>query len=109
MAKKQIMLVYQDCPMCGARKNWGDAQTKIATDHGFDIIKTPYYATGVKGLIMRACEAGIGHLPFFTDGKKFSYNLEDFVEKPERKTTRRKRNTRTKRKGTTANGDSSKD
>lgn len=104
MAKKQIMLIYQDCPMCGARRGWGETQTKIANTYGFEIVNTPFYKTGVKGLIMNALEHGIGRMPFFTDGKKFSYSLEDFVEKPK---TKRKRNTRQKREEIVNNGDDS--
>lgn len=102
MAKKQIMLIYQDCPMCGAREGWGKAQTKIADTYGFEIVKTPFYKTGVKGLIMSALEHGIGRMPFFTDGEKFSYNLEDFIEKPK---TKQKRNARKKREEIIRNGD----
>lgn len=86
MAKK-IALVFQDCPMCGARKGWGEAQLKIADKHGFEIVETPFFATGAKEWIWEAAKAGMT-LPFYTDGKKFSKNLEDFVVKPRK--TRRK-------------------
>lgn len=76
---KQIMLVYQDCPMCGAREAWGEEQTKVAKAHGIEIVKTPFYQTGVKGLIWKACKAGMT-LPFFTDGKHFSKDIIDFKE-----------------------------
>ena len=107
------MLVYQDCPMCGSRKNWGEKQTKIADDHGFEIVNTPFYKTGVDGLIKRATEFGIGRLPFFTDGQKFSYSLEDFVEKPMKKSktrcrTSKKRNTKSKREAITKDGANTK-
>lgn len=104
MARKQIMLIYQDCPMCGSRQAWGETQTKIANDHGFEIIKTPFYRTGVKDLIMDALQHGIKKMPFFTDGKKFSYSLEDFVKKPDTK-----RNTRSKREEIVGNGDATAD
>lgn len=96
---KKIMLIYQDCPMCGSRSNWGKKQTEIADTHGLEIVKTPFYKTGVKGLISKAVESGMGRLPFFTDGERFSYSIEDFVEKPKpkRKATK-KRKTSTKRK-----------
>lgn len=99
---KQIMLIYQDCPMCGARKDWGEAQTKIANNYGLEIVNTPFYKTGVPGLIKRAVEHGMKQMPFFTDGKKFSYSLEDFVDKPK---PRRKRNTKKKREEIIKNGD----
>lgn len=76
---KKIMLVYQDCPMCGAREGWGEEQTKLADNYGLEIINTPFYKAGVKDLIWKACKAGMT-LPFFTDGEKFSKNLRDFKE-----------------------------
>lgn len=90
---KKIMLVYQDCPLCGAREGWGEEQTKIADDFGFEIVNTPHSQTGVKDLIWNACKAGMT-LPFFTDGKKFSKNLRDFKEPdylPEEKPKAKKR------------------
>lgn len=86
----KILLIYQDCPLCGARKEWGDKQLQIADTHGLEIVKTPFYKTGSKDLIMKALENGIKKMPFFTDGEKFSYDLSDFVEKPKKKRTRRK-------------------
>lgn len=80
---KQVMLVYQDCPMCGARKGWGEEQTKIANTHGIEIIKFPFFKSGAKEWIWDAAKSGVT-LPFFTDGKKFSKKLEDFIEKPKR-------------------------
>lgn len=106
MAKKRILLVYQDCPMCGARESWGKEQTKIANTHGLEIVKTPFYKTGVKGLVMDALEHGIKTMPFFADGKKFSYHIKDFVEKPK---TKRRRNTRKKREEITKHGTNSED
>lgn len=76
---KPIMLVYQDCPMCGALKEWGDKQLEMAKESDLEIIPTPFYQTGVKGLIWKACKAGMT-LPFFTDGKRFSKYVRDFKE-----------------------------
>lgn len=76
---KQIKLVYQDCPMCGARKSWGEEQTKFANDYGFEIVKTPFFKWGAADLIFEATRQGMS-LPFFTDGVKFSKDLKDFAE-----------------------------
>lgn len=82
--------------MCGSREKWGEKQAKIADDHGFTIMKKPFYATGAKGLIMNAVKNGVKRLPFFTDGEKFGYTLEDFI--PKKKTTRRRRTKKVTRK-----------
>lgn len=81
MARK-VWLIYQDCPMCGARKEWGLKQTYLAGSHNIEIVPKPFYATGSKDLIMRAIQSGIGKMPFFTDGDKFAYDLVSFIETP---------------------------
>ena len=89
MASKIVYLVYQDAPLCGARCNWGLEQTKVAQAEGLEIVKIPFTHASeqinAKELILRAAKAGM-HLPFFTDGEKFSQNVADFAEaKPEPK------------------------
>lgn len=90
---KRIYLIYQDCPLCGARKEWGEAQTKIANTHGFEIVKMSFVSPKADEFIKTAVyEKHIGKLPFFTDGEKYSRDLADFVEKEEKpiKNTRKK-------------------
>lgn len=86
---KEILLVYQDCPMCGARQEWGERQTKVANDFGFKIRNVPFTSDEGRDLIKKVClhhelipkkDDSLATLPFFTDGKFFSKNLEDFVE-----------------------------
>lgn len=88
----EIYLIYQDCAMCGARRGWGKSQTEIANKHGFKIIEVPFTSEGAGKIITKVCltqeikpkKAGsMATLPFFTDLKNFSKNLEDFVEKVE--------------------------
>lgn len=81
MAKK-VWLIYQDCPMCGARKEWGLKQTYLAGSHNIEIVPKPFHATGSKDLIMRAIQSGIGKMPFFTDGDKYAYGIDAFIETP---------------------------
>lgn len=89
---REIKIVYQDCPMCGARYNWGLKQTEVAARNNITLIKTPFYKPGVGKLIQKAIENGVGTMPFFTDGEKFSTDLEDFIEKPAKKITKRTKN-----------------
>lgn len=79
---KIISLVYQDCPDCGSRKEWADEQHTIADKNGFRIEKLSFVMPEAKDLMLTAKNKfGINSMPFFTDGKKFSKTLEDFVEK----------------------------
>lgn len=103
MASKKIYLVFQDCPLCGARKEWGKAQLVKADTAGVAVEKIPFtHASNLinaKDLILRAAKAGM-HLPFFTDGEKFSQNIDELLSsEPTEATPVRK--ARKKRNGTT--------
>lgn len=88
---KIISLVYQDCPDCGSRKEWADDQHAIAAKNGFRIEKLSFVMPESKDLMLAAKNKfGIKSMPFFTDGKKFSKTLEDFVEKPKAKKAKKK-------------------
>lgn len=79
---KEVQLVYQDCPDCGPREKWAAAQYEIAAKNHFQIVKMSFVMPGAKDLMLKAKKSGIRSMPFFTDGKKFSKTLEDFIEKP---------------------------
>lgn len=100
---KTIYLVYQDCPLCGARRGWGEEQAKIADDAKIPVVKIPFTHASeqinAKGVIMRAAMAGV-KLPFFTDGEKFSQTIADFIEE-EATTTTKATKSRKKKNGTT--------
>lgn len=75
----EIICVYQDCAMCGDR---GRKLKKIIIDNKLNIRKVSFASDEGKNLIHEAViNHGIGSMPFFTNGEKYSYNLEDFVEK----------------------------
>jgi len=78
---KEIKLIYQDCVRCNGREAWADQQYELAKHYGFAIKRTPHTATGAAGLIRKARQHGVMALAFFTDGKKFSTDLIDFVPK----------------------------
>lgn len=95
---KAIYLVYQDCPMCGQKKNWTKRQIEVANTQGFEIVKTSFATEQGRKFIWQALkEHQLKGLPFFTDGKKFSKKIEDFI--PKKRTIR-------KRKASKKNGDS---
>lgn len=77
---KEVLLIFQDCPFCGEREEWGRKSMKIAQENGIILKETSFKLPGAKGLIQNAISRGVDHMPFFTDGEKFSYNLQDFVE-----------------------------
>lgn len=88
MANKEIVCVYQDCPLCGDR---GKKVLKIVHDKGLNIRKVSFASEEGKDLIHTALfKHKIGSLPFYTDGERFSNKVEDILEKPKKKTTKKK-------------------
>lgn len=105
MASKKIYLVFQDCTLCGARKEWGKAQLAKADTAGVVVEKIPFtHASDLinaKDLILRAAKAGM-HLPFFTDGENFGQNVDDLLaQTSESAEAKPAKKTRKKRNGTT--------
>lgn len=82
LKRREITLIYQDCATCGSREAWGKVQLELADKLRFKIREMPFSHPDAGELIVKAVDQGIGKMPFYTDGEKFSYTLEDFVEKP---------------------------
>lgn len=83
MANKEIICVYQDCPLCGSR---GKTILDLATSNGVSIRKVSFASEEGKDLIYKAItKHKIGTMPFFTDGEYFATNLNDFFQKREKK------------------------
>lgn len=90
-----IKLVYQDCPMCGSRKNWGEKQLEKANTAGLEVEKISFASPEGSHLCKEALFAGVTRLPFFTNGLIFRETIDDFIQKDEKaekpkKTTKRK-------------------
>lgn len=89
----KLVLIFADCFACGMRKEWAEHQLAEAQANDFEIEKLPFYADGAADYIRLAIEQGV-NMPFFSDGKKVSRNIEDFIEKveqkPNKKTTKRR-------------------
>lgn len=76
---KEIICVYQDCPMCGDR---GKKLKKLIFDKKLNVRKVSFASEEGKELCGKAVfDHKISTMPFYTDGKKYSTNLEDFVSK----------------------------
>ena len=89
----KIKLVYQDCALCGSRKEWGEKQLAKANTAGIEVELVSFASPEGSHLCKEAVLAGIGRLPFFTNGLTFRPTIDDFAEaakKPAKKTTKRK-------------------
>lgn len=77
---KEIIIVYQDCPTCGARKEWGEKTIAFATKAGLPVRKVSFVTREGEKLIWQAIEKGITRLPFVTDGKTYAYDIETLIQ-----------------------------
>ena len=79
---KEILCVYQDCPMCGDR---GKKLKKLIFDKNLNVRKVSFACDEGKELCHKAVfEHHIGTMPFFTDGERFVNNIEELL-KPQKK------------------------
>lgn len=79
MPKPIILLIYQDCYDCGSSKDWHEKVQEAAAGAGVLIKYTPYNTPGAKEIILEAHQKGI-EVPFLSNGKKHSRQLEDLIE-----------------------------
>lgn len=79
MTNKTIKLVYQDCPLCGARKEWGEKMLAKANTAGLTVEKISFATPEGAHLCKEAVLAGMTKLPFFTNGLVFRETIDDFV------------------------------
>jgi hypothetical protein len=88
---ESLKLIFADCFACGMRKTWAEHQLAEAQANELNIEKVPFYADGAAEYIRLAIKQGV-NMPFFSDGKKCSKNVADFieVEAPKKKTVKRR-------------------
>lgn len=87
-----LKLVYQDCPLCGSYKQWGEATIETAKASGLEIEKISFASAEGSSLCKAAIEAGIQGLPFITNGRVFSDDIHDFIAKEKATKKGRKKN-----------------
>lgn len=101
---KEFILVYQDCPMCGSRKWWGEKQVSFAKANKSTIRKVSFASPEGNKYCFEALQAGKASMPFFTDGNgHFGKDLPELMQaikgdkvsvKPKKKVGRKHVNTR---------------
>ena len=99
---KEIICVFQDCVLCGDR---GKRLKQLIIDKNLNVRKVSFASEEGKELIHKAVfEHGIGSMPFFTDGVKFSAKIEDIYEKPVVKAKKAKKTAKIKKEVEADNG-----
>lgn len=86
---KEIICVFQDCPLCGDK---GKKLKKFIIDKKLNVRKVSFASPEGKELCYKAVvEQGIKTMPFFTDGNKFTATLDEFIAKPKKTSTKKKK------------------
>lgn len=83
MDNKEIIVVYQDCFMCGAPENWSELAKETFTEckkHGINPRKVSCFSQEGQSYAMAAINVGVTSTPFFTDGKTYASNIKDLIE-----------------------------
>ena len=84
-----LKMVYQDCPTCGNRKEYGEKTIAKAKESGLNIEFISFATPEGQHLCKLAIYAGISRLPFLTNGEKFSQEIADFIKSEPKKKTRK--------------------
>lgn len=88
LKNKEIICVYQDCPLCGDR---GKKLKKIIVDKNIDLRKVSFASPEGRELCFKAVtEFKIKTMPFFTDGKDFNNNINELLKPKVVKKTRKR-------------------
>lgn len=80
---KEIIIVYQDCFMCGSRENWSAKAKHVADEAekaGIPYRKLSFATMEGQDHCAKAVENGIKTMPFFTDGKIYAQDYETLLE-----------------------------
>ena len=76
---KEIICVYQDCPLCGVK---GEKLKKIIVDEKITLRKVSFASPEGKELVYKAVfEKGIKTMPFFVADGDFATNIDALLTK----------------------------
>lgn len=94
---KEIAIIYQDCPTCGARKKWGEETIKHITSTGNSFRKVSFASQEGQAHCAKAIASGVTSFPFVTDGKIYSTDINDILKAKKTKKVAKKSKKTTKK------------
>lgn len=104
---KEVIIVYQDCFMCGSPESWSE-KAKIAAETlkkaGAKYRKLSFATIEGQAHCAKAIENGVKTMPFFTDGKIYAQDVKSLLEAESaaqnepKKTAKRAKKTKTTKK-----------
>ena len=77
---KEIAIVYQDCPTCGARKAWGERTIEAIVKKGATYRKVSFASAEGQAHCAKAIAQGITTFPFVTDGENYAKDVQTLLE-----------------------------
>ena len=94
---KEIVVVYQDCALCGAK---GKQTIAEYAKKGITIRKVSFATPEGRELCFKAVSLGIKSMPFYTDGETFASNIDEVISPElEKKPTKKNKNVRKEQNG----------
>lgn len=94
---KEIVIVYQDCFTCGAKKNWGEQTLKAIANAAVPYRKVSFASVEGQAHCMKAIKNGIRAFPFVTDGKTYATDIKTLLEAESEPQTTKKRTRKAKK------------
>lgn len=79
---KTIIAVYQDCFLCGSSNEKGEKMLATIAKRGYEFRKLSFATAEGNEYCLKAAEAGIQKMPFFTDGEKIAQTYEELIKEP---------------------------
>ena len=76
----EIVIVYQDCYLCGARREWGEKTINAITKAGVPYRKLSFASVEGQAHCEKAVLNGVTALPFVTDGKIYARDVEELLQ-----------------------------
>lgn len=77
---KTIIAIYQDCFLCGARKEKGEKMLQELSEAGASFRKVSFATIEGREHCMKAIENGVTKMPFFTDGEIYAADYHDLIK-----------------------------
>lgn len=79
---KEVVCVYQDCPMCGSQ---GNELKKVLISENLQLRKVSFASDEGRELIHQALsEHGIGTMPFYVKDGRFSTDVSQVIKSEEK-------------------------
>ena len=77
---KTIIAIYQDCFLCGSKKEKGEKMLQELSEAGASFRKVSFATIEGREHCMKAIENGVTKMPFFTDGEIYAADYHDLIK-----------------------------